>query len=212
LTYAAFRVTVYPGGKIMKQSVLIMSVLVICVSCAGAPSSAPLQYHIEGSGDPDILIVESLSFEEKSRGFQKDAIYMQLRNNTDKPIFLSSPYFIQNGSKSSLVTVTTPNPTKRLINDTIEPNATIGRYFYPSIYSFGGDSFSIIFDFYTIEIPAENTENSPTTNYLYEGISELPEEERFAEIARRFMNGPEYSNIETETEYSIRLDFTRIEQ
>jgi hypothetical protein len=184
----------------MKNIIIAAAVLALYCSCVSAPK--PVQYRIEGSGDPDILIVDSISFEEKSKGFQKDAIYMQLRNNTDKPIWLLSFDFIRDENRSPLIMVATPNATEQLMNDRIEPNTTIERYFYPSFYSFGGDSFSIIFNFYTVEI-------LPTKN-LYEGISELPEEERFEETMRRFMSIPEDSNIETK--YSIKLDFTRIEQ
>jgi hypothetical protein len=180
----------------MKQSVLIMSVLVICVSCAGAPSSAPLQYHIKISeivGPQDNLILEEIQFVNKDSSFPQGAVFLGIRNNTDKEFILDTVTceFIQNGNQSPhLVGLSTKY--NRTSPRYIRLKNRIDRYFFPADGNVlvEGDKFSLLLKYFEIEERIE----------IRDDIDQNPFDDWFTHETA--ITG----------EFSFKIDFTRIEQ
>jgi hypothetical protein len=157
--------------------------------------------------------VENASLNGKSNNFPQGAIYLVLRNNTDKLIrsgsfgdlasfSMSLGMFISsNGSQSRIAVKDSPNATEVYLNILIKPGETVERYFYPlSDISIGDKQFSLILNFQTYEMPTEEP---------LKDLSEFPPEERQKEFMRRFMAAPTQPITNN---YSIRLDFTQVEQ
>jgi hypothetical protein len=164
------------------------------MSCASAPSPAPYRIEIsEVVGPQDNLILEEIQLVNKDSSFPQGAVFLGIRNNTDKEFILDTVAceFIQNGNQSPhLVGLSTKY--NRTSPRYIRLKNRIDRYFFPADSSVlvEGDKFSLLLKYLEIEEHIE----------VRDDIDQNPFGEWFTHETA--ITG----------EFSFKINFTRIEQ